>query len=210
MTEPLRMAWEGRVGQARVGHFIQGRRRTLDDIWEITEMRHPTQIVYGHTLWWRVANTTTGLTAAIPPRVVSARIRFMLTPEEHDLAQKLRRPPWLPHQWPVDSEEVFMLVDTLGAKEIATRDETTGEVHCPDYDGTFNTARPYGALYGIEEIEHLRICHGLDTSALEALTGDERTIAITKAHGPLHSPAATRSPQRGFPHRHTPENTSIL
>jgi hypothetical protein len=209
MSEP-RMAWKGRAGQVRVGHFIQGSRKTLDDVWEITEMRTPSQIGYANTLWWRAVNVSTGEQVAVPPRVVSAEIRFMLTPEEHAEAEETKRPPTLPRQWPSDSEEVLLLVEKLGAREIATRDETTGEIHCPDYDGSFDSARPGGNLFGVEEIEHLRIAHGLDVSGLEKLTGDERTIAITKAHGPLHAPNVGRYAQRGFPHRHTPEDHSIV
>jgi hypothetical protein len=197
------MAFEGRAGQVRVGHFIQGTRRTLDDIWEVLEMKNPDQIRYGEGLWWRVANTTTGEEAAIPPKMVNSKVRFMLTPEEHELAEERRRPPDLPHQYPIDSEEVLLLVEQLGAREIATRDNETGEITCPNYaEGMFHT---------VDEITHLRICHGLDVSGLEAIGNwEERMIATIKAHGELHSAQGRKVAHKGFPHRHVPEDHSIL
>lgn len=206
MTD-LRIAWEGRAGQARVGHLIQGNRRTLDDIWEIVEMKNPQQIEYGHTLWWLVANTTTGLEAPIPPKMVTARVRFMLTPDEHAHAEETRRPPSLPHQWPVDSEEALLLAQELGAQEIATRDDLTGEITCPNYHTQF----PAPGAVGVDEIVHLRIAHGLDVAGLEAITDPSaRMIEIHKAHGQLHGPESLRLAQSGFPHRHVPEDHSFL
>lgn len=202
MTEP-RMAWEGRAGQARVGHFIQGNRKTLDDIWEVLEMKHPPQVETNSGLWWRVANTTTGEELPVPPKSLTARVRFMLTPEEWEQAELSRRPPDLPHQWPVDSEEVLLLAQELGATEIASRDAATGEITCPNYN--YEVIK-LGAG-PVPEIEHLRICHGLDVTGLEHIAdGTERAIAITKAHGPLHGPESSRMAHKGFPHRHVPED----
>lgn len=203
----LRTAWEGKAGQVRIGHLIQGNRQTLDDIWEVVEMKNPAQIEYGHTLWWRVVNVTTGVVAAIPPKVLTQKVRFMLTDEEHADAERLRRPPDRARQWPVDSDEVLELVVGLGAEHIASRDNLTGEITCPSYADMFG---PIGAK-GIPEVEHLRLAHGLDVSGLEAIVDwEEKYVAIIAAHGELHGPESSRRAHKGFPHRHVPEDHSIL
>lgn len=201
------MAWEGRAGQARIGHFIQGNRRTLDDIWELVEMKNPAQIEYGNTLWWLVANTTTGDTVPVPPKLVTARVRFMLTPEEHAAAEETRHPPHLPQQWPVDSEEILELVATLGATEIGTRDHATGEITCPNY-----AVQPWHqSQTQADAIHHLRIAHGIDVSGIEALDDWEaKMVATHKTHGQLHGPESLRLAHAGFPHRHVPEDVSFL
>lgn len=208
MTELVE--WRGYAGQVRVGHLIRGasKRVIAHETWEITEMKHPAQVPAGHTLWWRAVNRYTGEEVAIPPRLMTARTTFLLTLEEEEEALRTRRPPHVDPTWPVDSDEVVLLIERLGAQEIASRDNVTGEITCPNYS-IGDTARPDGHLYGIEEIEHLRICHGLDTRGLEAMTGDERVRAIVETHGPLHGPAAKTLHHKGFPHRHVPEDIGL-
>lgn len=207
MPEGTLNVWRGKAGQIRVGHWIQGSKRTAKDVWEATEFRNPGQIEYGHTLWMKVANVHTGVEAVVPPKVVTFPTNFLLTDEEFVQAEASRRPPHRPDQWPTDSDEVLLLVEKLGAQDIAMRDNKTGEVICPAYAMGHSHA---GNYYGVEEIEHLRIAHGIDVSGLLDLRGDERTIAVANAHGPLHGPRSAHMAHAGFPHRHVPEDHSFL
>lgn len=206
------MPWLGRAGMVRIGHMLQGMKRTKGDVWEVTEMKNPAQIEFGYTLWWRVVNTTTGEVLPVPPRNVRARVTFMLTPEEYALAEQTKRAPDKPHQWPVDSDEVLMLAETLGAREIATRDNVTGEVTCPSYaTGAHHAPEWRPGILLLDEIEHLKICHGLDVSGLEGIVDhNERLKAVATTHGGLHGPRSARMAHKGFPHRHTPEDHSLL
>lgn len=204
--------WRGKAGQVRVGHVVQGARRTKNDVWEILEMKHPAQFEYGCTLWWRVVNKATGQVAAVPPKSITAPVTFLLSEEEFEMAEKTRRPPDLPHQWPVDSDEVLLLAEKLGARDMASRDNETGEITCPSYAaGQRHTPVWRPGILMVDEIEHLKICHGLDVGGLEAISDpNELLLAVAKEHGALHGPRSSAMAHKGFPHRHTPEDRTIL
>jgi len=95
-------------------------------------------------------------------------------------------------------------VESLGATLLATRDETTGEIVCPDY--TYEShLDAEGAEVGIRRglIEHMRFAHGMvaddDLSLVDAIT----------LHGRAHDPASGVT-KGGFPHRHVPEDLKLI
>ena len=167
--------------------------------WEIIATANPGQIEYGHTLWFRMRDQVTGEEVSVKPRPVSIKVVFLMSSDEEV------PPPVTPAH---DADQIALLVEKLGAQEIATRDHETGEIHCPDYSGP--GAAPGGI---VAELEHLRICHGLDTSGLEAITNyTDRDREVITTHGRLHGRnAATIMPGgKGFPHRHVPEDRTMF
>jgi hypothetical protein len=187
----------GTWAEVTVGSLIAGEKRT--DVWEIIDTANPPQIEYGHTLWFRARNRPTGEVKSIPPHMVKDPVTFLMK----DDAEK---PP--PRTPPADAEQIALLVEKLGAQEIATRNNETGEVTCPSYAQGKSVG---GNRYGLEEIEHLRICHGIDVSGIQAMPlGKERTIMIAQTHGHLHGPESSKIPHGGFPHRHIPEDLTFL
>jgi hypothetical protein len=115
----------------------------------------------------------------------------------------------LQQTWPVDSDEILLLVERLGAQAIAARDHETGEIHCPDYASGHSVGGH--KTRAIEQLEHIKIAHGIDISSIELLTGNERIKAVLETHGRQHGPQQNRYLSKGgFPHRHVPEDRSIL
>lgn len=199
--------WGGRAVQVRVGHRIQGRKATKADVWEVTDMRTPDQIQTNYTLWWKVVNVVTGEELAAPPRQVSERITFMVPEDELAKCESSNSPPWMPREWPSDAEQVKLLMESLGGALLAQHDSVTGEVTCPEYAAGL-TVNGWETRKE-EQWAHLRICHGVDTSGLEAMHWDEEITAFTKLHGELHGFKPIPS-IGGFPHRHVPEDHSVL
>lgn len=202
--------WVGRAGQVRVGHLIQGKKRTKADVWEVLETAIPAQIQtnYGH--WWRVVNLSTGVEAKIPPKMISDKVVFMVPADQLDECERKGQPPWTEAEWPANSEEIKLLAEALGATVMFEFDNLTGEVTCPNYAaGARHTAEWSPGVLGRDELEHLRICHGIDTAGLEAKTGNDFVVALVETHGALHGIKQTPSPG-GFPHRHAPEDHSLL
>lgn len=204
--------WRGTAGQVRVGHLVQGMKKTKNDVWEVIETRLPAQVEYGYTLWWRVVNKATGEMAAIPPKSVKSTVIFMLTPEEVEVAERTGAPPPLPQQWPSNSDEVALLVQELGAEVLAHRDRETGEIYCPAYgNGAYHSTVWRPGVGVADELEHLRIAHGIDVSALEGIVDPaERLRQVVTEHGRLHGPRSNTIVHRGFPHRHVPEDLSLM
>lgn len=178
---------QGRWKDLGVGMTIErGGRR-----WTIIDSAIPPQFQYGYSLWFRF-QAPKGETFNCAPKPLVTPVTILSKPGE-DLP-----PPTLP----VGHAEAALLVESLGATEIATKDEASGEIWCPAHT-TMHTGD-----YGRGEILHLQLAHGLDTSALEALPLAERAVALVKAHGPLHfknAEALATASGRGFPHRHVPE-----
>lgn len=197
--------WKGRAGDVRVGHLIQGSKATKNDVWRVVEMRNPDQIEYGRTLWWKVENLATGEWAPIPPKSVKAWVTYMLDEAEFEYAEAYGRPPHFPQVWPMDAEQVALLVDTLGATALASQDNETGEIWCPNY-AAGHTATGWRNRV-TEQFDHLRLCHGMDVRGLEAITDwEHQMLEVTRVHGVAH-----RDDQPGgFPHRHVPEDRSLL
>jgi hypothetical protein len=203
--------WAGRAIQVRPGHLIQGKRATKNDVWEVLETKNPEQIQTNYGLWWRVVNLATGEERAIPPKQVSERVTFMVPADDLAECERSGAPPWQPREWPADAEQVNLLVEQLGATLLAQQDSDTGEIWCPNYaDGSRHTEEWSPGVLQRDILEHLRIAHGMDTSGLEAITDwEEQMHKTNQTHWGQHGIKQTPS-TGGFPHRHVPEDHSIL
>lgn len=193
----------GTWGEVTVGSLLAGPKRT--DVLEVIDTRAATQIATGYTLWFRVNNIAICEAHTIEPRLKSDPVTFLMKDDD-------ARPP---ERTPVaDAAEIALLVEHLGARHIATLDVATGEVHAPDYaSGARHSPETGGQRPGIssiDELEHLEVMHGLDISGLRDLTGNDRLVAISRAHGPLHGPKASGMPHGGVPHRHVPEDLTYF
>lgn len=196
---PRRDGWfehRGVWGEVTVGTVIASQKRT--ERWEVIDSRHGNQVQDGRTLWMRLREQTSGEERTDRPRPKDAPVTI-LTRNPADVETPPRTPP-------ADTDVLRLLVTELGAHQLASVDNATGEVTCPNYgmgysheDGTGN-----GRL-ARAEVEHLRIAHGLDVTALEALPWDQLIPELARVHGRLHEPP---SQPGGFPHRHVPEDLS--
>lgn len=198
--------WRGRAGDIRVGHILQGDSGAKKDVWEVIDTRNPNQYDLGQTPWLRVRRLGTEEVVAIPPKGARERVTFMLTPDEFDFAENFGRPPHLPQVMLADAEEVALLVNELGATRIATRDDVTGEIWCPAYHSGALSEGTHWRDRAREELDHLRLCHGMDVTALEEMDWEEQMHAFVKHHGQAHRDNLPG----GFPHRHVPEDRSLL
>lgn len=170
--------------------------------WKIIDSAIPPQFQYGHSLWFRI-QAPKGEVQALAPMPLTHACTILLDPTDDT-----ELPPTLPQ----GHAEAVLLIEKLGATEIATKDNATGEIWCPNYAAGDNHLGEIGdGALRRGELEHLRIAHGMDTGALEALPALEQIKAISKAHGPLHFKLAESLDNgRGFPHRHMPEDLSIM
>ena len=197
--EPRRDGWfehVGTWGEVTVGTVISSRKRS--ERWEIIETSHGPRVEYGYTLWMRAREQTSGAEFTVQPRPKTGRVKI-LTQDPADT----ETPEYTP---PSDSEALALLVEKLGATHLATRDETTGEITCPDYAaGHLHDGAERGGTKA--EMEHLRFAHGFDTTGFESLPFDDRLRAVVSAHGRLHG-GQDMSPG-GFPHRHVPEDLTL-
>jgi hypothetical protein len=159
-------------------------------------------IPFGQTLWMRIREQATGEEYTIPPRSKVSTVTI-LTQDPRDKVPTGQR------EDPTDAEAIALLVRELGATHLATRDNVTGEITCPDYaSGRTHEGGQKGGCR--DEMEHLRFAHGYDTSALEAMEFDKRIVALTSLHGRFHMPRTNSESPGGFPHRHVPEDLTIL
>lgn len=180
------------VGTVLADHNSRTRR------WEVVATSHGTApIPPMKTLWMRAREMTTGEEFTIEPRTKTARV-IILTDSPADTSTG-------PYVGPTDTEAVWALVEGLGATLMASIDAATGEVTCPDYISDSHlpddVERP--VFRGL--IEHMRIAHNwaeqADAEALD-LAG-----AIT-LHAELHH--LQNHPGGGFPHRHVPEDLTLI
>lgn len=202
--KPRRDGWfehEGTWGEVTVGTVIASQKRS--ERWEIIEQRIGDQpMEFGHTLWMRAREQTTGAEFTVRPRNKTFKVTI-LTQDPGDT-----KTPDL--TLPSDAEAIALLIEKLGATHLATRDNETGEITCPDYatGDTHNDRRTGGMA---DEMEHLRFAHGIDTADLEALPSGERIKQVTTLHGRAHNPKyAAEINKGGFPHRHVPEDLTIF
>lgn len=196
--EPRRDGWfehDGTWQEVVVGTVI-GSKRSRTQRWEIIDVAHGQQVEYGHTLWMRARDQVSGAEYTVDPRVKTSRV-MILTQSPADT--KTGDPTW-----PSDSEAIQLLIRELGAVHLATRDETTGEITCPDYaagqnhlDGVGNGALQRGLT------EHLRFAHALPIS------DDQPWLEVFDYHGHAHNPKYDIG-KGGFPHRHVPEPLHFL
>lgn len=201
--KPRRDGWfehVGTWGEVTVGTVIASQKRS--ERWEIIEQRHGQQIDYGHTLWMKAREQTTGAEYVMKPKPKTAMATI--------LTQSPRDTETPPHTPPADAEAIALLVEKLGAVHLATHDSTTGEVTCPNYGAGYT--HEGGERYGVrDEMEHLRFAHGIDTTDLEAMEYNERVKAVTTLHGRAHATKyQAETNQGGFPHRHVPEDMTMF
>jgi hypothetical protein len=198
--------FRGVAGDIRVGSKIRGETGAKKDSWEVIDTRNPNQYDLGQTPWLRVRRLGTEEVVAVPPKSARAIVTYMLTPDELDFAERFNRPPEYPKVLLSDAAEIALLVESLGATKLATRDEETGEIWCPDYAAGYLSEGTHWRDRKAEQFAHLRICHGMDVSALEEMHWEQQIIAFTKYHGEAHRDNAPG----GFPHRHVPEDLTYL
>lgn len=203
--EPRRDGYFEHVGtwdEVTVGTILTDPEGYRSKAWEVIAQAHPSdgkQIEFGRTLWMRVREVTSGEEHTLPPKMKHASVKI-LTKDPRDT----QTPDPTPAS---DSEMLALLVEKLGATHLATRDNVTGEITCPDYaSGKTHEGGTRGGM--ADEMEHLRFAHGVDTTRFEEMHWDERIREVTSFHGRLH---ANREPSPGgFPHRHVPEDLSIF
>lgn len=201
--QPRRDGWfehKGTWEEVRVGTVIATQKRSQR--WEIIDQAMATPVEFGHTLWMRAREQTTGEEFTVRPRMKLAPVTILTqAPNDVDTG---------PPTEPSDAEAIALLVEKLGATHLATRDNTTGEITCPDYaSGHYHEGAERGGMAA--EMEHMRFAHGIDTADLEALPFDERIRQVTTLHGRAHNPKHQAEINKGgFPHRHVPEDMSIF
>ena len=125
---PRRDGWFEHAGtweEVTVGTVIcNAQRRT--ERWEIVDVAMSTPVPFMHTLWMRAREQTTGAEFTVKPRTKVNKV-VILTQDPADT----KTPPLTP---PSDADTIMLLVEKLGATHMASRDEKTGEITCPDYN----------------------------------------------------------------------------
>ena len=202
--QPRRDGWfehQGTWEEVVVGTVIANRQRRSER-WEIIDQALTAPIEYGHTLWMRAREQTSGEEFTVRPRPKTSKV-VILTRDPADTSTGERA-------LPSDAEAVRLLVESLGATALASRDNETGEILCPDYDaGHLAPGQSSGGMRA--QMEHMRFAHGIDTTDLEALPFDERLRQVVTLHGRAHNAQHQAAINKGgFPHRHVPEDLTIF
>jgi hypothetical protein len=187
--EPRRDGWfehDGIWGEVTIGTVIGGRKRSQR--WEIVDQQQVGQTEFGVTLWMRAREQSTGEEFTVKPRTKTSRVTI-LTQDPADTETPARTPA-------STGAAIELLVKKLGATHLATRNEVTGEITCPDYTD----------LYGAEnqEVEHLRFAHGLSVD--DGISAKDLAVL----HGQAHNPKWPNIGKGGFPHRHVPEDLTVF
>lgn len=203
--EPRRDGWfehRGTWEEVVVGTVIANKQRRSER-WEIVEQAMATPVEFGHTLWMRAREQTSGEEYTVRPRNKTHPVTI-LTQSPSDTKTGEPTPP-------SDAEAIALLVEKLGATHLATRDNVTGEITCPDY-ASGGRHSPDGATAGMrDELEHLRFAHGVDTKPFEEMHWEDRIREVTTLHGRAHTPKYMSEINKGgFPHRHVPEDLTIF
>lgn len=162
--------------------------------WEIVDIAMGTPVAFGYTLWMRAREQTTGEEFTVVPRHKNTWLT-VLTQDPADTYLGEATPP-------SDADAIMLLVEKLGATHLASRDEKTGEITCPDYTYESHLEGPANISRGL--IEHMTMAHGMTVPAgLDLL----ETITL---HGQAHDRAQPDIGKGGFPHRHVPEDMTIF
>lgn len=149
--------------------------------WLVTASALPAQFDYGMSCWFKIAPEGGGPEIPIEPRFLGSKITLAVDPA---------RP--VEPAWPEGAREMALLQQALGAQEIGTQDTRTGEIWCPMH------------IWGVEEeLLHLRVAHGMDT------TGIVTPEQVATIHGRAHNPKYPDLGKSGFTHRHMPEDMPI-
>lgn len=189
--KPRRDGWFEHAAEWReitVGTVL-AQRDTRTQAWEVIDLAHGSEpIPFNHTLWMRLKNTKSGEIITLPPRNKNGTC-VVLTHSPLDTETPALTVP-------SDADAVALLVESLGATHLATKDEETGIVFCPDYvwEGHIDDEAPLPLTRGL--IEHLAFAHNLT-----APEGVDYTALLIK-HGEQHRSTGNHA---AFPHVHLPE-----
>lgn len=183
---------EATWGEVTVGTLL-AQRDTRKAVWEVIATAHGNEpIPFGNTLWMRIRNVSTGEELTMAPRSkLGTCVVLTRSPLDTETA---------PATDPTDAEAVMLLVEKLGATLLASRDEETGQIACPDYTYDSHLEREDGRpaiLRGL--IEHMRFAHAMSV---------DDTLDIASAltfHGQAHDPRWPNIGKGGFSHVHLPE-----
>ena len=192
---PRRDGWfehEGTWGEVTVGTVI-ATARSRTQRWEIIAQSMGTPVPFMKTLWMRAREQTTGAEFTVTPRTKTTKVTI-LTQDPADTQCPPRTPP-------DDADAVWLLVEEMGATLLATRDEATGEITCPDYTYESHLDGDGGILRGL--IEHMHFAHGMKADA------DLSLVDAITLHGKAHDPNGGVT-KGGFPHRHVPEDLKLI
>ena len=195
-AQPRRDGWFEH--KAQWGEVVVG--TTIADVssrtrrWDIIEVSQATHVQYGHTLWMRAREQTSGEEFTVRPRVKTSSV-VILTQNPADTKTGAITPP-------SNADAIMLLVEQLGATHLASRDERTGEITCPDYlyDSHIPTSHSH-IKRGL--IEHMRYAHALQVDDEVGL------LDAINTHAHAHH-LATSGGKGGFPHRHTPEDSVLI
>lgn len=197
--EPRRDGWfehRGIWDEVVVGTILADPKGARSKRWEVIGMGHGQQVEHGHTLWMRIREATTGEEHSIPPRLKVNPVTI-LTQDPRDIHTGERPEP-------DDTAAIMLLVKELGATHLATRDEATGEITCPDYSSGHNHLDEIGnRALARGEIEHMRFAHGMSIND-DIPVADRITL-----HAQAHNPKWPNIGKAGFPHRHVPEDLTL-
>lgn len=182
--------WE----EVTVGTVLEGPKAS--ERWEVIATAHGGPVKYGYTLWFRIREQTSGEEHTIEPRPKTNGVTI-LTQDPRD---KRTAPP----TEPTDTEAIQRLIAELGAEVLASRDNATGEITCPDY--IYRSHIPgHGERQQSRGLrEHLRIAHNL------VVDDDATHDAMHATHGQAHDPRWPNIGKDGFGHRHIPENLDLF
>lgn len=189
--KPRRDGWlehSGRWDEVTVGTIL-AQRDTRTQAWEVIATSHgDLPIPFNSTLWLRLRNVKTGEEITLPPRGKNGTV-VILTRDPNDTQTA-------PPTEPTDTDAVMNVIAGLGATHLATRDEATGIIFCPDYvwTGHVNDGEPHPLTRGL--LEHLEFAHYLKPTA------DVDYAQAISRHGQLHK---STGHTQGFAHVHLPE-----
>lgn len=188
---PHRGTW----GEVTVGTMIADQK---GNPWKVIATKHPPQVEFGHTLWFRIVNPQ-GEEASLPPRMVTAPVIILtLSPADIKTAPPTR---------PVDTDAIQAVIEGLGATLLATINNETGEVTCPSYIFDSHIPGPGNNRMSRGLLEHLQIAHGFDPNVLSPTW----TYAdIFQTHNNFHHANREGYGTGMFPHRHVEERAGIL
>lgn len=196
-AQPRRDGWhehKGTWAEVTVGTVIADANSRMRR-WEIIATSHGNApIPPMKTLWMRAREQASGEEFTVEPRTKTTRV-IILTEDPRDT----KTPDYTP---PGDTEAVWALVEGLGATLLASRDEATGEITCPDY--TYESHLDGDGRIKLGLLEHMRIAHGHEHFDQE----DDLPSLIT-LHAQMHH---LENPigKGGFPHRHVPEDLTLI
>lgn len=199
MAAPRRDGWfehRGTWGEVVLGTVIASQKRS--ERWEIVEqsMGAAPGPGYGNTLWMRAREQSDGREFTVEPRFKTLPVTILTqSPADTKTGEPTE---------PSDAEAVMLLVRELGAEVMASRDNTTGEVVCPDY--TYKSHIPGHGDRQISRglIEHIRFAHQ------HPVDDSIELVALIDLHSACHNRKMPTVGKGGFPHRHVPEDLSMF